>query len=141
MVPDSHAEEVIGHVCMVHASVGDYSNKFLQKLRRSNYVTPKNYLDFISTYSNLLEDKDKYILGETFALSKFPSDFHQICEFAILLHITSNLLCLLRFAPSSAVYVCFTSACACQSRWWEPPLTVNNAPPPTTFKRQILKIL
>lgn len=70
MVPDSHAEAVIDHVCMVHASVGDYSKKFLQELRRSNYVTPKNYLDFINTYSNLLEDKDKYILGETFALSK-----------------------------------------------------------------------
>lgn len=67
MVPDTHAEAVICHVCMVHASVGDYSKKFLQKLRRSNYVTPKNYLDFINTYANLLEDKDKYILGETFA--------------------------------------------------------------------------
>ncbi|KAG5280454.1 hypothetical protein AALO_G00060150 [Alosa alosa] len=64
MVPDSHVEAVIGHVCMVHASVGDYSKKFLQKLRRSNYVTPKNYLDFINTYSNLLEDKDKYILAQ-----------------------------------------------------------------------------
>lgn len=48
---------------MVHGSVGDYSKMFLQKLRRSNYVTPKNYLDFISTYANLLEDKDQYILG------------------------------------------------------------------------------
>lgn len=62
MIPQEHLKEVINHVCMVHRSVGDYSKLFLQKLRRSNYVTPKNYLDFISTYSKLLEDKDMYIL-------------------------------------------------------------------------------
>lgn len=64
MIPEAHAEAVIAHVCMVHTSVGDYSKLFLQKLRRCNFVTPKKYLDFISTYSNLLEEKDQYILGE-----------------------------------------------------------------------------
>uniref|UniRef100_A0A8C1QBG0 Dynein heavy chain 10, axonemal-like n=1 Tax=Cyprinus carpio TaxID=7962 RepID=A0A8C1QBG0_CYPCA len=64
MIPECHSEAVIAHVCMVHSSVGEYSKLFLQTLRRSNYVTPKNYLDFISTYSNLLEDKDKYILAQ-----------------------------------------------------------------------------
>lgn len=64
MIPEAHSAAVIAHVCMVHSSVGDYSKLFLQKLRRCNYVTPKNYLDFISTYSNLLEEKDQYILGE-----------------------------------------------------------------------------
>ncbi|KAG9351776.1 hypothetical protein JZ751_023027 [Albula glossodonta] len=62
MIPPEHLQQVINHVCMVHTSVGEYSKMFLQKLRRSNYVTPKNYLDFISTYSTLLEDKDMYIL-------------------------------------------------------------------------------
>lgn len=64
MIPETHSAAVIAHVCMVHNSVGDYSKLFLQKLRRCNYVTPKNYLDFINTYSNLLEEKDQYILGE-----------------------------------------------------------------------------
>lgn len=64
MIPEAHSAAVITHVCMVHSSVGDYSKQFQQKLRRCNYVTPKNYLDFISTYSNLLEEKDQYILGE-----------------------------------------------------------------------------
>lgn len=64
MIPQSHSATVIAHVCMVHGSVGEYSKMFQQKLRRSNYVTPKNYLDFLSTYSNLLEDKDQYILGK-----------------------------------------------------------------------------
>ncbi|XP_077418136.1 dynein axonemal heavy chain 10-like isoform X1 [Vanacampus margaritifer] len=64
MIPQQHAPAVIEHVCMVHKSVGDYSILFLQKLRRSNYVTPKNYLDFISTYSSLLREKDQSILGQ-----------------------------------------------------------------------------
>lgn len=65
MIPEVHAEAVISHVCMVHSTVGNCSKQFLQKLRRCNYVTPKNYLDFINTYSNLLEEKEKYILGKT----------------------------------------------------------------------------
>ncbi|XP_053509735.1 dynein axonemal heavy chain 10 isoform X2 [Ictalurus furcatus] len=64
LIPAAHTEAVLGHVCMVHGSVGEYSKLFQQKLRRSNFVTPKNYLDFISTYSKLLEDKDKYILAQ-----------------------------------------------------------------------------
>lgn len=64
MIPEVHAEAVISHVCMVHSTVGNYSKQFLQKLRRYNYVTPKNYLDFINTYCNMLEEKEKYILGE-----------------------------------------------------------------------------
>ncbi|KAI5616269.1 dynein heavy chain 10, axonemal [Silurus asotus] len=64
MIPEDFYEAVMGHVCMVHSSVGEYSKMFQQKLRRSNYVTPKNYLDFLSTYFNLLNDKDKYILAQ-----------------------------------------------------------------------------
>ncbi|XP_071339029.1 dynein axonemal heavy chain 10 [Trachinotus anak] len=64
MIPEAHSAEVIAHVCKVHTSVDDYSKLFQQKLRRSNYVTPKNYLDFITTYSNLLEEKDQYILAQ-----------------------------------------------------------------------------
>lgn len=64
MIPECNAEAVVDHVCMVHSSVGEYSKLFQQTLRRSNYVTPKNFLDFISTYSTLLDDKDKYILGK-----------------------------------------------------------------------------
>lgn len=64
MIPEEHTPAVVAYVCMVHTSVGDYSKLFLQKLRRCNFVTPKNYLDFINTYSNLLEENDQFILGE-----------------------------------------------------------------------------
>uniref|UniRef100_A0A8D2LCC4 Dynein axonemal heavy chain 10 n=1 Tax=Varanus komodoensis TaxID=61221 RepID=A0A8D2LCC4_VARKO len=64
LIPSEKSEGVIEHIVMVHGSVGLYSKKFLQKLRRSNYVTPKNYLDFINTYSKLLEEKNLFILAQ-----------------------------------------------------------------------------
>ncbi|XP_043835576.1 dynein axonemal heavy chain 10 [Dromiciops gliroides] len=64
MIPSDYTDDVVGHIVMVHESVGEYSNKFLQKLRRSNYVTPKNYLDFISTYSKLLDEKTQFNIAQ-----------------------------------------------------------------------------
>ncbi|XP_010291294.1 PREDICTED: dynein heavy chain 10, axonemal, partial [Phaethon lepturus] len=63
-IPSEHSKSVIEHMVMVHESVGDFSKRFLQKLRRSNHVTPKNYLDFIHTYSKLLEEKNEFILAQ-----------------------------------------------------------------------------
>ncbi|XP_069789574.1 dynein axonemal heavy chain 10 isoform X2 [Narcine bancroftii] len=64
MIPADHFENVIEHVVMVHGSSEEYSLIFLQKLRRSNYVTPKNYLDFINTYSRLLNEKNQFIFAQ-----------------------------------------------------------------------------
>ena len=64
LIPDDKREDVVSHIVLVHQSVVVYSKKFLQRLRRSNYVTPKNYLDFINTYLRLLDDKDKFILAQ-----------------------------------------------------------------------------
>jgi hypothetical protein len=44
---------------VVHQSVEHYSEQFAAKLRRKNYTTPKNYLDYISTYLSILERKDR----------------------------------------------------------------------------------
>ena len=44
---------------MVHQSVEHYSEQFAAKLRRKNYTTPKNYLDYIATYLSNLDKKDK----------------------------------------------------------------------------------
>ncbi|KAM6052185.1 dynein axonemal heavy chain 10 [Chlamydotis macqueenii] len=63
-IPSEKSKSVIEHMVMVHESVGDFSKKFLLKLRRRNHVTPKNYLDFINTYSKLLEEKNEFILAQ-----------------------------------------------------------------------------
>lgn len=65
MIPVENIEGLVEHVVLVHESVGEFSTQFLQKLRRSNYVTPKNYLDFINTYSKLLDEKTQYNIGKT----------------------------------------------------------------------------
>ena len=49
---------------MVHQSVEHYSVQFAKKLRRHNFTTPKNYLDYISTYLRLLERKNKENLAQ-----------------------------------------------------------------------------
>ncbi|XP_019604311.2 dynein axonemal heavy chain 10 [Rhinolophus sinicus] len=64
MIPVENIEGLVEHVVLVHESVGEFSTQFLQKLRRSNYVTPKNYLDFINTYSKLLDEKTQYNIAQ-----------------------------------------------------------------------------
>ncbi|XP_009868408.1 PREDICTED: dynein heavy chain 10, axonemal, partial [Apaloderma vittatum] len=63
-IPSENSKSVVEHMVMVHESVEDFSKRFLQKLRRTNHVTPKNYLDFIHTYSKLLEEKNQFILAQ-----------------------------------------------------------------------------
>ncbi len=58
-VPKEHKENLVSHMVMVHQSVEHYSEQFAAKLRRYNYTTPKNYLDYISTYLRILETKDR----------------------------------------------------------------------------------
>jgi dynein heavy chain len=60
LIADDMRDHVVEHIVLVHSSVGAYSKQFAQRLRRSNYVTPKNYLDFINTYLKLLQDKDNF---------------------------------------------------------------------------------
>nr|KAJ3423035.1 Dynein heavy chain 10, axonemal [Polyrhizophydium stewartii] len=55
-IPADVRSSVVAHMVGVHLSVGVFSADFLQKYRRANYVTPKNYLDYISTYNRLLEE-------------------------------------------------------------------------------------
>ncbi|XP_004690685.2 PREDICTED: dynein heavy chain 10, axonemal [Condylura cristata] len=64
MIPAENLESLVEHFVLVHESVGEFSQQFLQKLRRSNYVTPKNYLDFINTYSKLLDEKTQYNIAQ-----------------------------------------------------------------------------
>ena len=72
LIPEEHRESVVCHIVKVHQTVGDFSILFQQKLRRNNYVTPKNYLDFINSYLKLLEEKDKINLAQVYDIHKLP---------------------------------------------------------------------
>lgn len=60
-IADRYRSAIIEHVVLVHQSLGRFTNDFLIKLRRKNYVTPKHYLDYLQSYQNLLEEKNNYI--------------------------------------------------------------------------------
>ena len=60
------------HMVMVHQSVEHYSEQFAAKLRRKNYTTPKNYLDYIDTYLSNLEKKDKANRNQVYFYSSKP---------------------------------------------------------------------
>ncbi|KAK3269901.1 Dynein heavy chain cytoplasmic, partial [Cymbomonas tetramitiformis] len=53
-LPDKCRDHVVQHMVLTHESVRDFSVKFHEQLRRHNYVTPKNYLDFINNYKKSL---------------------------------------------------------------------------------------
>lgn len=47
---EQDCKSIVSHMVMVHESVRAASTRFQEQLRRYNYVTPKNYLDFIHNY-------------------------------------------------------------------------------------------
>jgi dynein heavy chain, axonemal len=57
-IPKEYRQVLVAHIVMVHQSVEHYSEQFDIKLRRKNYTTPKNYLDYIGTYLQILQRKD-----------------------------------------------------------------------------------
>eukprot|EP00002_Diphylleia_rotans_P017763 TRINITY_DN3442_c0_g1_i2.p1 TRINITY_DN3442_c0_g1~~TRINITY_DN3442_c0_g1_i2.p1 ORF type:complete len:3137 (-),score=716.67 TRINITY_DN3442_c0_g1_i2:70-9480(-) len=60
-LPARNRTDIINHMVMVHTSVVKYSTDFELQLRRRNYVTPKNYLDFINNYRKFLRENRKKI--------------------------------------------------------------------------------
>ncbi len=54
LIPAENKDAIVRHMVSVHISVGHMSSQFQQKYRRYNFVTPKNYLDYISSYNTLL---------------------------------------------------------------------------------------
>lgn len=49
-IPDDIRPVILEHIVMVHMSVCKLSVDFVEQTRRTNYVTPKNFLDYIDSY-------------------------------------------------------------------------------------------
>jgi dynein heavy chain len=60
-LPEECRAGVTEHMVHVHTSVVTASNRFELELKRHNYVTPKNYLDFISNYRSQLASQRRGI--------------------------------------------------------------------------------
>ncbi|XP_021370512.1 dynein heavy chain 10, axonemal-like isoform X1 [Mizuhopecten yessoensis] len=103
LIPDENRENVVSHIVLVHQSVGEYSKKFQQRLRRNNYVTPKNYLDFINTYLRLLDEKDNFILSQCERLS---GGLMKIAEASEQLAILNDRLAVQKVAVTEKTQSC-----------------------------------
>lgn len=58
-IPDDETREALSLACVfVHSSVEKKSEEFYNTLKRRVYTTPKSYLDFISSYSTFLKEKN-----------------------------------------------------------------------------------
>lgn len=80
----------LAEMCMkIHISVEEVSQKFWESLRRRVYTTPKSYLDLISLYMQLLDEKrDEYHQNKSRlsnGLSKLNEANREIAELKISL--------------------------------------------------------
>jgi dynein heavy chain len=55
-LPEDHRQNIYKHIVKVHSSMQKYSDDFLAQLKRVNFSTPKNYLDFLNNYKAFLAE-------------------------------------------------------------------------------------
>jgi len=60
-LPQQMRNGIVSHMVMVHSDSMERSAAFLTQLKRYNYVTPKNYLDFISNYRSVLKEERRKV--------------------------------------------------------------------------------
>lgn len=54
---ENYKDIIINHIVYTHQTMTGYTNDFLVKLKRKNYLTPTHYLDYINSYLNLINEK------------------------------------------------------------------------------------
>lgn len=69
-VPREMQDSLVEHMVYVHTSVVEASAEYEAVQRRRNFCTPKNYLDFISNYTSLVEERSKRIGEEVARLER-----------------------------------------------------------------------
>lgn len=77
---DSKVQTVLQVFVTAHESVSVMSNRMLQSLKRHNYVTPTNYLEFVNGYRILLKEKRSTLTGKS---SKLRGGLTKLDETAI----------------------------------------------------------
>ena len=68
-LPEEHRANIVQHMVVVHQSMMDQMDKFFLELRRHMYVTPKNFLDYISNYRSGMKEARKENARQTTRLS------------------------------------------------------------------------
>ena len=60
-LPDEQRPAIENVIVKVHLSIFEYSKEFERKMKRKNHATPKNFLDYINTYTSMLDKMRKGI--------------------------------------------------------------------------------
>jgi len=60
-----------------HSSTSKWSKQFLSKLKRHYYVTPTSYIELITTFKKLLDEKKKEINADIF---KYENGYEKIIQ-------------------------------------------------------------
>jgi dynein heavy chain, axonemal len=68
-LPEEHRVNVVSHMVVVHQSMMEQMENFYIELRRKMYVTPKNFLDYISNYRSGMKAARKENARQTTRLS------------------------------------------------------------------------
>lgn len=63
-IPDTLKDAINDHAVHVHESLAHYTQEFLRILKRRNYITPKHYLDYVTTYIRLLDERCSFIVKQ-----------------------------------------------------------------------------
>lgn len=111
-IPTEHRDSIVSHVVHVHRSLDIYSLKFLQQLRRKNFVTPKHYLDYIATYLKLMSEKNKFITGQC---NRLAEGIAKIDEAAVQIDALSQMVEVQRVNVLAAAQMCETMLVGIQS--------------------------
>lgn len=91
-----------------HESVSTKSEAMYEALKRRNYVTPTNYLEFVEGYKTMLCDKKRSLADKAGklrgGLTKLDETTVQVGEMQVCLHLSSIAPCLVCvLGPSSCI--------------------------------------
>ncbi|OAF67720.1 1-alpha DHC [Intoshia linei] len=103
LISAEHKENIINRAVEMHIDVGKMTVEFQQKLRRDNYVTPKNYLDLLNNYIKLLNQKDNFIESQCKRLS---GGMKKIAEASVELNILNEKLAVQKVAVTEKTTAC-----------------------------------
>lgn len=63
MIPTDMIPSLCRGCVLVHQSVRDSAETFLEQLNRHIHVTPKSYLDLVTSYMDMLGEKQQELMG------------------------------------------------------------------------------
>ena len=70
-------EKCVEMVQYYHSSTSKWAKKFLNQLKRNYYVTPTSYIELITTFKKLLNDKRKEVQADIF---KYENGYEKIIQ-------------------------------------------------------------